>query len=244
MIAGILILAQENAVFGIPSETDFVIDRKGFSLGYSKQFGQPLWVVYKLTKENVETKNAVRNNKFKADPLLKDFSPLPDDYRETGYDRGHLAPAADMAYTVITMDNSFFMSNISPQTPKFNRGIWSRLEKQVRDFALTENEIYVITGPVFKNDDTHLISIGKNNPIIVPYAYYKVIYDLTPPQKMIAFIIPNTGSKKSLAQFAVTVSTVEQMTGLEFFPNLSEEKKKSLEATISITDWSWTGDKK
>ncbi|MPN54910.1 Nuclease [bioreactor metagenome] len=149
-----------------------------------------------------------------------------------------------MAYTVITMDNSFFMSNISPQTPKFNRGIWSRLEKQVRNFALTENEIYVITGPVFKNDDTRLISIGKNNPIAVPYAYYKVIYDLTPPQKMIAFIIPNTGSKKSLAQFAVTVSTVEQMTGLEFFPTLSDKTKKQLETTISVTDWTWLGDRK
>ena len=119
-----------------------------------------------------------------------------------------------MAFSVQTMADSFFFSNMSPQVPAFNRGIWKRLEEQVRKFALQEGEIMVVTGPVLPKEKS--ITIG-NNKVTVPDRYYKVVYDLTPPQKMIGFIIPNNGSTRPLQDFAVTVDAVEKETGLNFF---------------------------
>ena len=106
------------------------------------------------------------------------------------------------------------MSNMSPQKPAFNRGIWKDLEALVRHFAIKEEKIVVVTGPILPKEKT--LTIGANK-VTVPTHYYKVILDLTPPRKMIGFILPNEGSDKPLAAFAVTVDEVEKATGLDFF---------------------------
>ena len=98
-----------------------------------------------------------------------------------------------------------YLSNIYDD--KLNRGIWKRLEEQVRKFALQEGEIMVVTGPVLPKEKSTTIG---NNKVMVPDRYYKVVYDLTPPQKMIGFIIPNCGSSRPLQDFAVTVDAVEK----------------------------------
>jgi endonuclease G len=161
------------------------------------------------------------------------FSKLQD-YRRSGYDRGHLAPAADMAFSVQTMADSFFMSNMSPQKPAFNRGIWKRLEEQVRQIAIREKAIYVVTGPILPKKKT--VTIGANQ-VTVPTHYYKVIFDLTPPRKMIGFILPNEGSDRPLEDFAVTVDVVEKATGLDFFSALPKAVQERFESTISISAW-------
>ena len=145
-----------------------------------------------------------------------------------------LAPAADMAFSVQTMADSFFMSNMSPQKPAFNRGIWKRLEEQVRQIAIREKAIYVVTGPILPKKKT--VTIGANQ-VTVPTHYYKVIFDLTPPRKMIGFILPNEGSDRPLEDFAVTVDVVEKATGLDFFSSLPQAVQKRLESTISISAW-------
>ena len=171
--------------------------------------------------------------------LFRSGSAVPADYRKSGYDRGHLAPAADMGFSARTMADSFYMSNMSPQKPQFNRGVWKDLEEQVRRFALDEGEIYVVTGPILPAVKT--ITIGSSR-VTVPTHFYKVVYDLTPPQKMIAFILPNAGSRADLRTFAVTVDQVEERTGLDFFSVLPEEKQRRLESTISVKDWRWIKD--
>ena len=159
---------------GIPGKADTIIKRPGYALGYIEKHEQPAWVMYRLTGEQVTTKAARRTNKFKADPDIPTGSATPEDYRNSGFDRGHLAPAADMAYSARTMADSFYMSNMSPQDPQFNRGIWKELEAQVRTFAVAEKEIYVVTGPILPEEK--VISIGVSK-VTVPYSYYKVIYD-------------------------------------------------------------------
>lgn len=233
---GVASSRYDNLSFGIPGKADCIVDREGFALGYIEYHEQPAWVIYKLTRAEVQTQVARRTNRFREDPEIPTGSATNADYRKSGYDRGHLAPAADMAFSVQTMADSFFFSNMSPQVPAFNRGIWKRLEEQVRKFALQEGEIMVVTGPVLPKEKS--ITIG-NNKVTVPGRYYKVVYDLTPPQKMIGFIIPNSGSTRPLQDFAVTVDAVEKETGLDFFSLVPRHEQDRLESTITLDAWSW-----
>lgn len=233
---GVASARYDNLSFGIPGKADCIVDREGFALGYIEYHEQPAWVIYKLTRAEIQTQVARRTNRFREDPEIPTGSATNADYRKSGYDRGHLAPAADMAFSVQTMADSFFFSNMSPQVPAFNRGIWKRLEEQVRKFALQEGEIMVVTGPVLPKEKS--ITIG-NNKATVPDRYYKVVYDLTPPQKMIGFIIPNGGSTRPLQDFAVTVDAVEKETGLDFFSLVPRQEQDRLESTITLDAWSW-----
>ena len=224
----------DNLTYGIPGKADTIIERPGYALGYIEYHEQPALVIYIMTKAEATTKVAKRTNKFRTDPEIPTGSATTGDYRRSGYDRGHLAPAADMAFSWQTMTDSFFMSNMSPQKPAFNRGIWKDLEALVRCFAITERKIVVVTGPILPKKKT--VTIGTNQ-VTVPTHYYKVIFDLTPPQKMIGFILPNEGSDESLATFAVTVDAVEKATGLNFFSRVPKEEQERLERTISTKAW-------
>ena len=224
----------DNLALGIPGKCDTLIDRPGYALGYIEYHEQAAFVIYKLTAREALTKEAQRTNRFRSDPEIPTGSATTADYRRSGYDRGHLAPAADMAFSVQTMTDSFFMSNMSPQKPAFNRGIWKRLEEQVRQIAIREKAIYVVTGPILPKKKT--VTIGANQ-VTVPTHYYKVIFDLTPPRKMIGFILPNEGSDRPLEDFAVTVDVVEKATGLDFFSALPKAVQERLECTISVSAW-------
>ena len=224
----------DNLALGIPGKCDTLIDRPGYALGYIEYHEQAAFVIYKLTAREALTKEAQRTNRFRSDPEIPTGSATAADYRRSGYDRGHLAPAADMAFSVQTMADSFFMSNMSPQKPAFNRGIWKRLEEQVRQIAIREKAIYVVTGPILPKKKT--VTIGANQ-VTVPTHYYKVIFDLTPPRKMIGFILPNEGSDRPLEDFAVTVDVVEKATGLDFFSALPKAVQERLESTISVSAW-------
>lgn len=225
------VVVFDNLTMGTPSKADTIIDRQGYALGYSEKHEQPLWVTYKLTSKEVKTKVAKRKDDFRADLDIPTGSASLADYRRSGHDRGHLAPAADMAWSVKAMSESFYMSNMTPQKPSFNRGIWSKLESLVRHNANVEDEVYVVTGGIFTDED---ITIGTNK-VTVPHSYYKVIYDTTPPRKMIGFILPNKGSKEPLKSFAVTVDVVEQRTELDFFSLVPDGEV--LESTLTVDAW-------
>ena len=230
---------SDNLAFGVPGAADTIIDREGYALGYSEEHEQARWVIYRMTYEEATTKAAARNDNFRPDPEIPTGSATLADYRGSGYDRGHLAPAADMSHSEKTMDESFFMSNMSPQTPDFNRGIWKDLEAQVRDFAIVEKDVYIVTGPILPETKTNeTITIGPSR-VTVPEAYFKVVWDRTSPEKMIGFVLPNKGSSEPLQSYAVTVDKVEELTGLNFFSELPKEQQEALESTITINAWKW-----
>lgn len=220
-----------HLAYGIPCPTDLRLDRQGFSIGYSQKHRQALWVSYELTAENLARPQLPRLRKFSPDPEVPD-PVVSKDYNRTGYDRGHLAPAADMSYSKETLRDSFYMSNISPQKPDFNRGVWKHLESQVRDWARRENRIIVVTGPIFAAEPQQLKS-----GIPIPCAFYKVIYDPTPPEKMIGFILPNRGDQRSFWVFATTVDAVENATGCDFFSALPDDREKALESSVKPELW-------
>ncbi|MDT4761243.1 DNA/RNA non-specific endonuclease [Sphaerochaeta sp. PS] len=225
-IAGLELPANPN---GEP-----VITHSGYSLLYSEEHEQPLWVAYHLTQEELYGTDSRKDN-FRADPSIATGSATLADYKGSGYDRGHLAPAADFSWSEEAMSDSFFLSNMSPQAPDFNRGIWSTLEATVRNFADTEGDIYVVTGPVLT--DGPYKTIGTNK-VSVPKQYYKVILDYTEPElKAIGFVLPNEGSNARVETFATSVRQVEQLTNLDFFPKLPDPVEEKLETSFSVADW-------
>jgi endonuclease G, mitochondrial len=212
-----------------------VITHNGFALLYSEAHEQASWVAYELTREETNKKYE-RTDKFIVDQKVKTGTASDKDYAGSGYDRGHLAPASDMGWSATAMAESFYYSNMSPQTPSFNRGVWKRLEALVRTWAIDSYSVYIVTGPVLTSG---LPSIGPNG-VSVPNYYYKVILDYNEPSiKGIAFVIPNTGSKDPLQQFAVSIDNVEKLTGIDFFPSLPDDEEGLIEETLCIECWSW-----
>ncbi|MEI6750531.1 MAG: DNA/RNA non-specific endonuclease [Bacteroidota bacterium] len=214
---------------------DNIVSHTGYSLLFNNKHKQANWVAYELTSAETN-KQFERTNKFLPDPAVTSGTANDNDYKGSGYDKGHLAPAADMGWSSTAMAESFYYSNMSPQTPGFNRGIWKRLEELVRIWAIEYNSVYIVTGPVLTNG---LPSIGANK-VSIPKYYYKVILDYTEPGiKGIGFIIPNTNSNKPLYNYAVTIDSVEKYTGIDFYPALPEKQEKLIESTICLKCWSW-----
>ena len=174
-----------------------------YTLSYSEADKQSEWVAYYLTPASINGPQK-RSSKFLADPLLS--NPIgPSSYSKSGYDRGHLCPAADMKLNSVSMNETFYMSNMSPQAPTFNRGIWSKLENLVRRWALQKNGVYVVTGPLLNK------SCGTvNQKITVPCAYYKIIFKQTAKGvEAIAFLLPNAGSAQLLMELVVSIDYLE-----------------------------------
>ena len=146
-----------------------------------------------------------------------------------------MAPAADFRWSFDAMNDTFYLSNMCPQTHAFNAGIWSDLEEAIRSIAYEDETIYVVTGPVLT--DGPYETIGENN-VAVPKYFYKVVLDYSAPTvKAIGFILPHENSKEPLSYFAVTVDEVEEKTGLDFFPLLPDEEEERLESSLDTTLW-------
>jgi len=218
---------------------DIIITHTGYSLSYNETHEQSNWVAYELTREET-TKLFERTDKFIPDPEVKTETANGKDYYGTVYDRGHLAPAADMGWSSTTMAESFFYSNMSPQTKSFNRGIWKKLEELVRSWAIENDTIYIVTGPVLTSG---LQTIGANK-VSVPNYFYKVILDYSEPSiKGIGFILPNIGSSAPSQNFAVTIDSVEKFTGIDFFPLLPDKQEELIEKTLCVNCWTWKSTK-
>ena len=206
-----------------------------YCLLYSEEHEQAIWVAYELTSEET-LKSHERTDNFLTDPKISSGSATKEDYSRSGFDKGHIAPAADMGWSENAMQESFFMSNMSPQRPQCNRGIWKKGEEQVRDWAKNYGVLYVVAGPVLKKG---LPTIGPNR-VSVPELYYKVLLkpDSLNPEG-IGLVIANKGSKMPLKTFAVSIDSVERLTGLDFFPWMSESVEAKTEARLCLDCWSW-----
>ena len=226
--------AQVNSDLLLPTnQKGITIKHTYYTLSYSETDKQAEWVAYSLTPTFI---NGIqkRASKFMADPNIKD-AVGPSSYTKSGYDRGHLCPAADMKLNAISMTESFYMSNMSPQVPALNRGIWSKLEDKVRDWALEKNGLYVVTGPLLNK------SCGTvNQKITVPCAYYKMVFKQTKTGvEAIAFLLPNAGSTQPLRQFVVSIDYIEALTGIDFFANLPDSEEEKFESRVLTNIWQW-----
>jgi len=128
------------------------------------------------------------------------------------------------------------MSNMSPQDPSFNRGIWETLESRVRSWAMEKNGVYVVTGPILKN----ICGSIKNGIISVPCSYYKIVFKDNGNEKIaIALILNNQGINSSLKSFATSIDYIESLTGIDFFSILPDDIESKIESSINTSSFSW-----
>lgn len=217
----------------LPKPAEQLVRHTFYTLSYDEQYEQADWVYYVLTDSMVLNSGEDRTNRFVVDKLVKTGSAKTSDYTKSGYDRGHLCPAADMGFSPVAMNESFLMSNISPQVPEFNRGIWKELEAKVREWAKSKHRIQVVTGPVFRNIKGEIGASGVD----VPGYFYKVIFDQESNPEIVAFVLPNAKSIRPLSDFAVSCDEVEKLTGIDFFSQLPDELETKLEAKVELAGW-------
>lgn len=220
-----------------------------YTICYRETYEQAEWSAYRLDVSQL-VKGSDRTNDFRPDPEIKTESATLADYRGSGYDRGHLTPAADMSFSKTAMSETFYMSNMSPQAGAFNRGIWQQLESRVRDWARAFGRVYVVSGPVLDKPASKYETIGKSK-VAIPQYYYKVILaplyadanDRKSPDDAkavaaIGFILPNDGCDgKTFMDFCVSVDEVERRTGLDFYSLLDDDAENAAEAKFDKSLW-------
>jgi endonuclease G len=220
--------------YGMPS-ADQILPNRNYLVGYSYLFRQPRWAMQVI---NGEAKNVSvdREDCFRPDLRIPEqFRSTLDDYRSSGYDRGHLVPSADSNETRLENSETFLMSNMAPQHPDLNRKIWRMLEDKARTIALKEDivEVYAISGPVF-DVSRPLSKIGDD--VVVPHEFFKTILveDSRGKIKFYSFIIPNEEHNSSdYNLFASSVNYLEYRTGLLLWDRISGPKVQKAKKKVN-----------
>lgn len=209
------------------------VEYKGFNISFNTHYRIPNYVVYELTLQE-STGNESRAKSFAKDENV-DRCPEPYEYTRSGYDRGHMAPAADMKWDYDAMHNSFYMTNICPQKHSLNSGGWKRLEEKIRDWVAKDSALIIVTGPILTEN---METIG--NGIAVPTKFFKAILaPFSNPQKAIGFIYKNEGGQKKIKDQAVSIDEIERQTGLDLFFNLPDDTENKLEKSCNFQQWNY-----
>ena len=227
----------EFTAMGVPSYDGIFLCRMGYLLAHDPGFKTPIWVIERLTKERAQGTHP-RKDAFKADLELHPSERAElSDYKGSGYDRGHMAPAANVKWDVIAMQESFLLSNMVPQVgKKMNQGIWAALEEKVRNWAIERGEVFIYTGPIYNNDEASE-TIGANK-VGVPDKLYKIVFD-PEAEEAIAFLMPNAPLEtKDLPKYIVSIREIEAETGLNFLSAHSRKQQNKIEKT-KATDIQW-----
>jgi len=215
------------------STTGVIVQHNYYTLSYNEAYEQAEWVVYELNKNQIVSTKFKRPY-FEEDPKVRTKSAHYRNYKNSGYNKGHLCPAGDRKFSKEAFDETFLMSNVSPQVYEFNGGVWNRLEQKTRYWATKYEQLYVVTGGVLTDN---LKTIGSEQ-VAVPNYFYKIILDYHEPEiKVIAFLIPHKDSDKALYKFVTTIDKIEEITGIDFFPEIEDSLENKLEKSSSYSNW-------
>lgn len=210
-----------------------IIRHSGYTVSYNKDLKIPNWVSYELTREETRGKEK-RGNRFIADPLVTGPIATNADYTRSGYDKGHMAPAADMKWSPEAMKESFYFSNMCPQHPQLNRRGWKNLEDKIRNWAIADSAIIIICGPIIEKQPK---TIGKNK-VVVPQQFFKVVLSpFVKPIRAIGFLFNNEQAVEPLSSYVVTVDSIESLTNMDFFAPLPDEIENRIEADANYSLW-------
>ncbi len=217
-----------------PDSTNFRYDYTGFTVYFNPRWRVPSVVVYELTQQELEGNESRAKKYFKPDKSVE-LSANTKDYVKSGYDRGHMAPAADMNWDTEVMKQSFLMTNIAPQNGNLNSGDWRGVESKIRKWCERDSALVIITGTIF--DDANVKTIGANN-VGVPSKLYKIVFaPYVEKPRMVAYLFNNREPMRSIAEHLVTVDSIEQITGNDFFSTLPDEFENQLESVTNIEQW-------
>lgn len=210
-----------------------IIHHTGYTVSYNKDLKLPNWVSYELTRKETKGKEK-RNDRFIADPLVTGSIATNADYTRSGYDKGHMAPAADMKWSPQAMKESFYFSNMCPQHPQLNRRGWKNLEEKIRDWAIADSAIIIICGPIVAKQAK---TIGKNK-VVVPQQFFKVVLSpFVKPMRAIGFLFNNKQAVEPLSTYVVTIDSIERLTNMDFFASLPDEIENKIEAEANYFQW-------
>ncbi len=214
--------------------SDVVLVYNGFIINYNTQRLIPNWVAYELTAEEVAGE-VPRAKGFSMDPDYKGRQAMREDYSYSGWDKGHMAPAADMKWSQSAMNESFYLTNICPQNHELNGKDWHTLEKYVRDWAVKYGSVWVVCGPyVYANSYG---TIGERN-VVVPDGFFKAVLRRDGNDyKSIAFVFENNGNRQPVKDAVVSVNDVEALVGYDLFTNLNNKIEESVEARADWNEW-------
>ncbi|NPA66983.1 MAG: DNA/RNA non-specific endonuclease [Chlorobi bacterium] len=246
------ILHEKLEKYGLPvyDKDVEIVNHPALILSYNEKHEQANWVAHIISKE-IKGQGLERSNDFRPDPAVKTGSSVEKDYflkylneddstytyDGFGYDRGHLAPSADFRWNKEAMSESYYYSNMSPQLPEFNRGIWASTESFLREYVAESNhDVFAVTGGILTDD---LPKIERSiNKVSIPKYFYKVAADLEDSiPHGIAFLIPNEESDYPVISFAVPIDSIEKITGINFFASLPDSTQDKIEKNVNIKYW-------
>jgi endonuclease G len=219
----------------ITGRQEQIISHIGYTVSYNPEWKIPNWVAYELTKKETEG-NIARGRDFTPDPEVSPgMSATKDDYKNSGWDRGHMAPSADMKWSEQALNESFYFSNICPQNKNLNSGIWAELERWTRDCAKENGYVYVVSGPIVSKQPK---TIGNNN-VVIPDAFFKALLKNDNRNwSAIAFMFANKKSEhKPLSSHAMSVKDLQNITDIDFFPALPDSIENIVESQLDFTKW-------
>ena len=229
-------VCPQHVVWGAPKiqqeGANQYLCRTGYAVNYNYRTKVAYYVVETIKPENL-VRSAARKDDFREDPEVPaPYRATLKDYVGSGLDRGHMAPAADFMNSERMMSESFYLTNMMPQVPGNNRGIWKYTEEMTRYYAQKYGQIYVITGTIF---DANSKTFGNN--VYIPSYLYKIVIDAK-NRRTISFLYPNVKlDPKTINQYVVSIADIERYTGIDFSPALPVELK-AMETTKAIyEDW-------
>lgn len=225
---GLEIPATDKGTRGI------ILKRTGYTVSYNKETLLPNWVAWQLTAEHTEGPAKRPRKAFHEDEDVPEPRATDGDYYNSGYDRGHMCPAADNKWSEEAMYESFLFTNMCPQDHGLNIGDWNEMEQACRKWAKKFGSVYIVCGPILYKSKHK--TIGSNR-VVVPEAFFKVVLCMTGKPKAIGFIYKNTGGNRPKGDYVNTVDEVERITGFDFFPSLPDNIEKEVESHCNLDDW-------
>lgn len=226
-------LAMPTTPKGMPEQ---LLMNDAYVSSFNRETLMPNWVAWRLTAAHADGTVKRKGVEFTPDDRVAEpYRVTTYDYMRSGYDRGHMCPAADNKWSRSAMEQCFLLTNICPQDHGLNVGDWNEMENQCRRWAKEFGEIYVVCGPILYRGKHK--RIGNEHKVTVPEAFFKVVLCLRGKPKGIGFIYRNTGGNRPKGDYVNTIDEVERITGLDFFPSLPDKTEKAVEAEANLANW-------
>lgn len=214
---------------------EHVVVYDGFTSSYNHTTLIPDWVAYELLETELNGEYRTKSSNFSRDPDLEGRQASREDYSRSGWDRGHMAPKADMRWSSAAYWQSHYFTNICPQNHEFNAGDWNKLEKKVRKWAEQYGRVWVVCGPIFTTHEYGTIGAAA---VHVPDQFFKaLLVEDDGRYAAIAYVMPNYNRRRPLAEYACTVDSLESLIGRDLFPGLEDSVENAVEREIVWEYW-------
>ena len=210
-----------------------ILIKNAYVVSYNKDTKIPNWVAWHLTAEHTDGPYKRLNNFYEELNVPRPRATL-EDYKGSGWSRGHMCPAGDNKWSEEAMCQSFSLVNVCPQDARLNSGLWNSFEIDCRQWANKFQDIYIVCGPVFYRQEH--VTIGENR-VYVPEAFFKVVLCLNGKPKGLGIVVKNNSGTKKNDLYYNSINQVERITGYDFFPALPDSIEDEVEAVVNMDLW-------